>query len=227
MADLPTLSGIYNINPDVAQLSAGLDNLTGTSQVKNALRLPTDYIQDNQDTLLNAAKQKLGAMSPVYARQNQIVPPQQNYQESPIPQTHISNNGLVNPDFITHIIKKNESNGNYQATNPQSTASGAYQYTDGTWNGYGGYSRAMLAPPAVQDQKFREDVAHRMLHFNGDPFKVIAAHYLPALADNPASWDRTFKTKAGRTIPSVDSYIHATVRGTPLEQSFKAYRGQP
>lgn len=45
----------------------------------------------------------------------------------------------------------------YKATNPRSTASGAYQFLDGTWRsmsvraGYPGYSRAMYAPPAVQD----------------------------------------------------------------------------
>lgn len=42
----------------------------------------------------------------------------------------------------------------YRNQNPHSTASGAYQFLDGTWNGYKGYARAMDAPPAVQDEKF-------------------------------------------------------------------------
>lgn len=45
----------------------------------------------------------------------------------------------------------------YTAQNPRSTASGAYQFLNSTWivasrqAGYPGYSRAMYAPPWVQD----------------------------------------------------------------------------
>lgn len=59
---------------------------------------------------------------------------------------------------------------NWTAENPRSTASGGAQYLDSTWrtedadgdgrrDSYRGYSRALHAPPAVQEERFRTDLA--------------------------------------------------------------------
>jgi cell wall-associated NlpC family hydrolase len=79
-------------------------------------------------------------------------------------------------DMVIYGIKMQESRGDYGAENPTSTASGAYQYIDGTWDGYGGYTHASDAPPEVQDQKMREDTQAAFDRL-GDWERVIASHF--------------------------------------------------
>ncbi|WP_022923655.1 transglycosylase family protein [Serinicoccus marinus] len=55
---------------------------------------------------------------------------------------------------VLEAIKQCESGGSYTAQNPTSTASGAYQFLDSTWQGMdaaAGYARAVDAPESVQD----------------------------------------------------------------------------
>lgn len=58
-------------------------------------------------------------------------------------------------DLPPCYVLKRESGGNPRAENPVSTASGLWQFIDGTWNGFGGYSHASDAPPDVQNEKAR------------------------------------------------------------------------
>lgn len=61
------------------------------------------------------------------------------------------------PGGFLACVRRHESGGNYQAENPTSTASGAYQFLDSTWRtmsaraGHSGWGHAASAPPAVQD----------------------------------------------------------------------------
>lgn len=59
-------------------------------------------------------------------------------------------------DLPPCYVKARESGGDYSAQNPSSSASGAWQFLDSTWAGFGGYSRAVFAPPDVQDARARE-----------------------------------------------------------------------
>jgi hypothetical protein len=68
-------------------------------------------------------------------------------------------------DFLS-CVRWRESRNNYTAQNPTSSASGAYQFIDGTWRtvsvkaGHGGYGRALHAPPYVQDAVARWTAIH-------------------------------------------------------------------
>ncbi len=56
---------------------------------------------------------------------------------------------------ILEKIKQCESGGDYRAVNPESGASGAYQFLDSTWRETpqsAGYTKASDAPPTVQDR---------------------------------------------------------------------------
>jgi len=61
------------------------------------------------------------------------------------------------PGGFLACVRRHESGGNYQAENPVSTASGAYQFLDSTWRtmsaraGHSGWGHAASAPPHIQD----------------------------------------------------------------------------
>lgn len=88
-------------------------------------------------------------------------------------------------DHILATIRAMESGGNYTARNKTSTASGAYQYLDSTWNGFGGYAHAYQAPPAVQDARARSDVTRILAAHPNDITAVPQFWYYPAGYGHP------------------------------------------
>ena len=79
---------------------------------------------------------------------------------------------------ILATIRAMESGGDYTVSSTSSSASGAYQFVDSTWGGYGGYRRAKDAPPPVQDAKAAEQVTSILARNGGDVRTVSVSWYL-------------------------------------------------
>jgi hypothetical protein len=93
--------------------------------------------------------------------------------------SNISPVGNTDIDRFMYALRSVESSHNYKAVGvatPWGTAKGAYQYLDSTWDGYGGYASADLAPPEVQDEKARQDM-QRYYDEYGSWDSVSAAWY--------------------------------------------------
>jgi len=90
--------------------------------------------------------------------------------------------GLDDLDAFMAGVRTVESHGDYRARNP-SGASGAYQFLDSTWNGYGGYARAMDAPPAVQDRRAELLMTRYYHRYHRWDLVAVAWHGGPGLAD--------------------------------------------
>jgi len=77
--------------------------------------------------------------------------------------------GRLSLEQVLSTIRRLESGayeGNYTAQNPNSSASGAYQFLDGTWNNYKGYTHAKDAPKAIQDEYAEAGVRHILQNHN-------------------------------------------------------------
>lgn len=96
-------------------------------------------------------------------------------------------------------LRQHES-GNRNVNSKVSSASGYYQYIDSTWGGYGGYSRAHLAPFAVQHQRAKED-AMRAFKAYGNWQDVAMAHFYPRFAGQRNLWHLQPGAERGKAFP--------------------------
>ena len=111
-------------------------------------------------------------------------------------------------DKILQTIKNRESSGgNYTAQSPESSASGAYQFIDKTWQSlttkYGigqEYAKAKLAPKDIQDAIARKYVEEILKEAGGDVSKVPLAWYTGNIRGDLEG----AQISAGH--PSVDAY---------------------
>jgi hypothetical protein len=93
-----------------------------------------------------------------------------------------------------------ESGNNYTARARTGTASGAYQVITTTWNGYGGYPAAYLAPPAVQDQFAYEKFMAILKQFGNDVSKIPVIWYYPKALNNPTLMDQVPRPDMSNTL---------------------------
>lgn len=102
-------------------------------------------------------------------------------------------------DFILATIRHQESTGDYTVQAAGSSASGAYQFTDPTWNNFQGYRSAHEAPPQVQDAKAREYLRSILEQTNGDWTLVPAMWYVGHVPEGD-EWDQVPVPDAGNVL---------------------------
>ena len=103
----------------------------------------------------------LGILGPLEAGPTSRVPGTGINDSFPSITSPARSTGNTTLDRFMAALRQVESNHNYRAEGvptPWGTATGAYQYLDGTWDNYKGYARAMDAPPEIQDEKAAMDM---------------------------------------------------------------------
>lgn len=140
-------------------------------------------------------------------------------------------------DKLLRAIMTVESGGDPTAQNPDSSASGKYQYIDRTWNSVKQayppaipFAHAKEAPEAMQDAVAYIEYATKIRTLGEDVFKLAVSHYEPANINNPNAADiayansvvAAFNAGQGAQIPLLYNdapdfarYLQASGGGAP------------
>lgn len=105
-------------------------------------------------------------------------------------------------ETVLATIRRVESGDNYLATNRGSSASGAYQIIESTWDNYAGYRRAVDAPPDTQDAKASEMVASILARYPATGVPAVPVVWYIGHLPPPDStrWDTVPVPEAGNRL---------------------------
>lgn len=107
-------------------------------------------------------------------------------------------------------LRQHESGSDYTARGrPGRTASGAYQYIDGTWGGYGGYAHASDAPRSVQDARARQDAIASYQRYGS--WDLAATAHFTGHAVRPGTAEYTARPAGPSSNPTPAEYV-ASIR---------------
>ncbi len=133
---------------------------------------------------------------------------------------------IAYPSQIANIlatIRYLESRGDYTLPPNKGRASGAYQFITSTWNNYGGYPEAYLAPPEVQDERAAADVNRFLAQWNNDVSMIPIMWYFPRASRDVDLMDIVPVPSAGNVL-TVREYqqrwlgVWAFLSGQPIPQ---------
>ncbi len=125
---------------------------------------------------------------------------------------------------ILATIRYMESRGQYFLPPNKGNASGAYQFIASTWQNYGGYAHAYLAPPHIQDERAAKDVSLFLAQWNNDVSMIPVLWYYPKAARNPELMDVVPVPSAGNKL-TIREYqqrwlaTFSTISGQPIPQT--------
>lgn len=125
---------------------------------------------------------------------------------------------------ILATIRYVESRGDYTAPPNRGGASGAYQFITSTWDGYGGYDEAYLAPPEIQDERAAADVTRFLSQWSNDVSMIPVMWYYPRAARDVAVMDVVPVPSAGNVL-TVREYqqrwlgVWAFLSGQPIPRT--------
>lgn len=136
-----------------------------------------------------------------------------------------SSMNLTTDQLVEALAREESGNKNIPTAAKGSSASGYFQITDDTWNGYKGYRRAIDAPRSVQKERATQLIGGYLKKYGGNVDHALAAYYvgpksaaqLQKLIDgnvNPTAGTQTANKRMQKFLADVKGQIDKSAWGT-------------